>query len=49
MTDERRPLRGSELGRWLVIALLILLGIGLFFRFAPGTHPVAPPVTPEAQ
>jgi hypothetical protein len=49
MNHERRVVRGSGLGRWLLITLLILLGIGLFFQFAPGTHPVAPPATPEVQ
>jgi hypothetical protein len=49
MNDERRLLRGSEMGRWLVIAVLILLGIGLYFKFAPRTHPVAPPATSEVQ
>jgi hypothetical protein len=49
MNDDRRLVHGSEASRWIVIALLILLGIGLYFRFAPGTHPIAPPATPEAQ
>lgn len=49
MNDERRLVRGPEAGRWIVIALLILLGIGLYFKFARNTHPVAPPATPEAQ
>jgi hypothetical protein len=49
MNDERRLIRGFEAGRWIIVGLLILLGIGLYFRFAPSTHPVAPPATPEAQ
>jgi hypothetical protein len=49
MNDERRLLRGFEVGRWIVFALLILLGIGLYFAFAPTTPPVAPPAAPEAQ
>lgn len=49
MSDDRRLVRGSEVGRWVVITVLILLGIGLYFKFAPTTRPVAPPATPEAQ
>jgi hypothetical protein len=49
MSDERRPIRGSEASRWIILGLLILLGIGLYFAFAPSTRPVAPPATPEAQ
>ena len=49
MNDERSLIRGSEAGRWIIVGLLILLGIGLYFKFAPSTRPVAPPVTPEAQ
>jgi hypothetical protein len=36
--------RGSDTGRWLLIAALILLGIGLYFWFAPASRPAAPPV-----
>ncbi|HEY7636094.1 MAG TPA: hypothetical protein VH763_11145 [Gemmatimonadales bacterium] len=49
MNDERRLVRGVEAGRWLVFAILILLGIVLYFRFAPSTRPVAPPAVPEGQ
>ena len=35
--------RGAPMGRWLTIAVLILLAIGLFFWFAPTTEPTAPP------
>jgi hypothetical protein len=49
MNDDRRLVRSPEAGRWIVIAILILLGIGLYFKFAPRIHPVAPPVTPEVQ
>lgn len=49
MSDERRPIRGSEVGRWIIVGILILLGIGLYFVYAPSTRPVAPPATPEAQ
>ena len=36
--------RGPDRGRWLLIAALILLGIGLYFWFAPSSRPAAPPV-----
>jgi uncharacterized BrkB/YihY/UPF0761 family membrane protein len=35
--------RGFERGRWLVVAALILLGLVLYFRFAPSSRPAAPP------
>jgi hypothetical protein len=35
--------RGPELGRWLMVAVLILLGIALYFWFAPSSPPAAPP------
>jgi hypothetical protein len=35
--------RVPDRGRWLVIAALILLGIGLYFWFAPSSPPAAPP------
>jgi len=39
--DDQTP--RPELGRWAVLALLILAGIVLFFVFAPGTHPAVTP------
>lgn len=35
--------RRLERGRWLMVAALILLGIGLYFWFAPSSEPAAPP------
>ena len=35
--------RGPGWGRWLMVAVLILLGIALYFRFAPSSPPAAPP------
>jgi hypothetical protein len=49
MNDDHRLVRGPGAGRWILIAILILLGIGLYFKFAPRIHPVAPPVSPEVQ
>jgi hypothetical protein len=47
MSDERGSVRGPELKRWLLVAVLILIGIVLFFRFAPRSEPVAPPLVRE--
>jgi hypothetical protein len=35
--------RGPEWGRWLVVAVLILLGIALYFWFAPSSPPAGSP------
>jgi hypothetical protein len=44
--DERPALpRGPDRGRWLLVAALILLGIALYFWFAPSSRPAAPPTT----
>jgi hypothetical protein len=31
------------MGRWAAVALLILIGIALYFWFAPSSPPAAPP------
>ncbi len=43
MNERPVPSRGPELGRWLMVAVLILIGIVLYFRFAPSSMPAAPP------
>ena len=44
MNERPAPVsRGPDWGRWLIIAVLILLGIALYFRFAPSSPPAAPP------
>jgi len=48
MDHDRVELRGSELIRWLVVAVLIIVGIGLFFYFAPASRPVVPPSVEES-
>jgi hypothetical protein len=48
MDHDRAELRGSELIRWLVVAALIIAGIGLFFYFAPASRPVVPPSVEES-
>ncbi len=47
MEHDRAEVGGSELIRWLVVAALIIAGIGLFFYFAPSTKPVVPPSVEE--
>ncbi len=48
MDHDRVTLSGSELIRWLVVAALIIAGIGLFFYFAPSTEPVVRPSVEES-
>ena len=44
MNERPAPVsRGLAWGRWLMVAVLILLGIGLYFWFAPSSPPAAPP------
>jgi hypothetical protein len=47
MDDDRVVLSGSELLRWLVIAAVIIAGIGLFFYFAPSSEPAVTPSVEE--
>ncbi|HJR17000.1 MAG TPA: hypothetical protein VJ808_09125 [Gemmatimonadales bacterium] len=47
MDQDRVSLTGSELVRWLIMAVLVIAGIGLFFYFAPSTDPVVPPTVQE--
>jgi len=47
MDQERATLAGSELIRWLMLAAVIVVGIALFFYFAPSTQPVVPPTVQE--
>jgi hypothetical protein len=44
MDDRSAPLtRGPDRGRWLMVAALILLGVALYFWFAPSSPSAAPP------
>lgn len=47
MDDDRVALSGSELMRWLIIAVVIIAGIGLYFYFAPSTETAVPPSVEE--
>lgn len=49
MDEQRATVTLSALARWLVAAGLIAVGLGLYFRFAPDTQPVAPPSVEEAR
>ena len=43
MNERPAPARGPDGGRWLMVAALILLGIALYFWFAPSSPPAARP------
>ena len=47
MEQDRAVVTGSELIRWIIVAALIIVGIGLFFYFAPTSQPVVPPTVEE--
>ena len=47
MDDDRMALSGSELVRWMIVAAIIIAGIGLYFYFAPPTEPAVPPSVQE--
>jgi hypothetical protein len=48
MSDERTTIGRGELGRWLLVAILVVVGVVLYFKFAPDSRPVALPSTEEA-
>ena len=48
MSEERAMIRGPELARWLVVAVVIAVGIGLYFWYAPRTEPAATTTVREA-
>jgi hypothetical protein len=45
---DNRSVRAPELGRWLVVGVFLVIGVALFFLYAPGSVPPAPPVAHEA-
>ena len=49
MEDDRVAVSGSELVRWVIVAAIVLVGIGLFFYFAPSTKPAVPPSVQESR
>lgn len=47
MDDDQTTVSGSELMRWVIVAVVVLVGIGLFFYFAPSSQPAVPPSVQE--
>jgi hypothetical protein len=43
MNDKASSTRGPDRGRWLMVAVLILIGVALYFWFAPTSQTAAPP------
>jgi hypothetical protein len=48
MADERSRIPAGELGRWLFVAALLIVGVILYFRYAPGAQPIVRPVTQDS-
>ncbi|MGH7513092.1 MAG: hypothetical protein ACREOQ_09235 [Gemmatimonadales bacterium] len=48
MTQERIVARGPELVRWMLVAAVLVVGLVVFFIYAPLSAPPAPPATHEA-
>jgi hypothetical protein len=46
--EDRTGARPPELGRWIFVGVLLLIGIALFFGYAPGSVAPAAPVAHEA-
>ena len=49
MREERTVARGPELGRWIFVAALLLIGVALYFVYAPSSEPPARPESHEAR
>ena len=43
MSDDKLMMSSGDIGRWLVVALVIIAGIVLFFVFGPSTSPAITP------
>jgi hypothetical protein len=48
MADERAHAALPDLMRWIAIALIVIIGIVLYFRLAPRTRPVVDPAGQES-
>jgi hypothetical protein len=48
MSQERMVARGPELVRWILVAAVLVVGLVLFFIYAPLSDPPAPPAAHEA-
>ena len=49
MHADRTVTRGPELGRWLLVAALLVIGLALYFLYAPRNEPPAPPAEHETR
>jgi hypothetical protein len=49
MHEERNVIRGPEPGRWFAVAALLLIGLALYFVYAPHTDPPARPAEHEGR
>ena len=49
MSEERTVARGPDLGRWIFVAALLLIGVVLYFIYAPRSEPPARPAEHDAQ
>ncbi len=47
MSEDRAVVSVSQLARWMLVAGLVVLGIVLYFIFAPDSRPVATPTIQE--
>lgn len=47
MSEERDVVGVSELARWLLVVALVVIGVVLYFIFAPDSRPVATPTVQE--
>ncbi|HQR19210.1 MAG TPA: hypothetical protein PK948_12630 [Gemmatimonadales bacterium] len=47
MADERSRIPARDLGRWLFVAVLLIAGILLYFKYAPRAQPIVTPATQE--
>jgi len=48
MADERSRIPARDLGRWLFVAVLLIAGIILYFRYAPSAQPIVTPATQDS-
>ena len=49
MNEERAGERGPALGRWVVLAAMLLIGLILYFLYAPRSEPPVRPAATEMQ
>lgn len=47
MSEEPAVVGGSGLAWWLLVAALVVIGVGLYFVYAPDSRPVATPTIQE--